>query len=579
MSYKISGNKNSTARVMIINEGDWSIEYNSVISGSGDYEITSLASGNKTVIGRNTNGLVVGYGAVQAELVGASPVLHYTFDDISGTTVPDQIGSKDATIYGTKDEETGNVGTTALRFATDSDYLLTTSLTNNDSAGTVSFWFKLDSVFSSANSDHQHVFCYYESDADRITLRFDSGSGKLRFIHYTGTDTSVYSEATSWNAGQWYHIMIVHTGTQTSMYVDNVLQTGAVSDTKWLDEVDGDLYLGIEYFKSSIQKGLKGTIDDFRIYDEAIDSDDRTALFEMGITSGPISGGDRGLFGGGYLTSSNLSEIDYVTISTTGNAQDFGDITVGRNGLGACSNGGNDRGLFTGGQESSYSNIIDYVTISNLGNATDFGDMTVARWYVKSTDNGTNDRGVIGPGSGETSTMDYVTISTTGNATDFGDVTVARDGTTAQSNDTNNRGLFMGGNTTDIIEYITITSAGNATDFGDLTVTRDWPAGCSNGVNDRAVCISGRSGSDTDVMDYVTISTTGNASDFGDIATPRRSGSGTSNTTNERGLVGGGTDGTNYNIIDYITINSTGNTTDFGDLTQAKKRTGATSNS
>ena len=29
--------------------------------------------------------------------------------------------------------------------------------------------------------------------------------------------------------------------------------------------------------------------------------------------------------------------------------------------------------------DSGYSNVIDYVTIANTGNATDFGDLTVAR--------------------------------------------------------------------------------------------------------------------------------------------------------------------------------------------------------
>ena len=44
----------------------------------------------------------------------------------------------------------------------------------------------------------------------------------------------------------------------------------------------------------------------------------------------------RGLFGGGY-GNDNSNVIDYVTIATTGNATDFGDLTVGRHRLAACS--------------------------------------------------------------------------------------------------------------------------------------------------------------------------------------------------------------------------------------------------
>ena len=45
--------------------------------------------------------------------------------------------------------------------------------------------------------------------------------------------------------------------------------------------------------------------------------------------------GQRALFGPG---GNRLNVIDYVNIATTGNATDFGDLTVTRTGLAACSN-------------------------------------------------------------------------------------------------------------------------------------------------------------------------------------------------------------------------------------------------
>ena len=95
------------------------------------------------------------------------------------------------------------------------------------------------------------------------------------------------------------------------------------------------------------------------------------------------------------------------------------------------------RGIFGGGYSGSYENTIDYVTISSPGNATDFGDLTVARRYLAATSNGTNDRGIFGggyDGSARVNTIDYVTISTPGNATDFGDLIVARNALAATSN-------------------------------------------------------------------------------------------------------------------------------------------------
>jgi len=62
--------------------------------------------------------------------------------------------------------------------------------------------------------------------------------------------------------------------------------------------------------------------------------------------------------------------MDYITIGTTGNATDFGDLTTTRSRLPGTSN--NTRGIFPGG---SSSNVIDYITIATTGNATDFGDL------------------------------------------------------------------------------------------------------------------------------------------------------------------------------------------------------------
>ena len=43
-------------------------------------------------------------------------------------------------------------------------------------------------------------------------------------------------------------------------------------------------------------------------------------------------------FSGGRVGSTNQNTIDYVTIQSTGNATDFGDLGVIRGGEGACDN-------------------------------------------------------------------------------------------------------------------------------------------------------------------------------------------------------------------------------------------------
>jgi hypothetical protein len=56
---------------------------------------------------------------------------------------------------------------------------------------------------------------------------------------------------------------------------------------------------------------------------------------------GACASSTRATFGGGYVTSpaAYINTINYVTIASTGNATDFGDLSVGRYALAACSNG------------------------------------------------------------------------------------------------------------------------------------------------------------------------------------------------------------------------------------------------
>jgi len=195
------------------------------------------------------------------------------------------------------------------------------------------------------------------------------------------------------------------------------------------------------------------------------------------------SNSTRGLFAGG---SGSTSSINYITIATTGNATSFGGLTVGRYGAGGCASP--TRAVFSGGGSSASAdagtNIIDYVTIDTTGNATDFGDLILACTDVSACSNAT--RGVtFGGRSNSTAfnTIEYITIASTGNATDFGDLTQKVPYCAAAASSI--YAIRSGGSVdystaTNVMDYITLASTGNATDFGDLTNTTEQHAGCSN---------------------------------------------------------------------------------------------------
>ena len=88
------------------------------------------------------------------------------------------------------------------------------------------------------------------------------------------------------------------------------------------------------------------------------------------------------------------------------------------------SGGNSTRGLFGIGGESP-SVAIDYITIDTTGNGTDFGDLSTNSQQARGTSNDTRFvrcGGISTPSYNNVNIMEYVTIASTGNAVDLGDM-------------------------------------------------------------------------------------------------------------------------------------------------------------
>ena len=208
------------------------------------------------------------------------------------------------------------------------------------------------------------------------------------------------------------------------------------------------------------------------------------------------SDGNRGLWAGGVQGSVNQDAIDYITIATTGNAADFGDAIVnggGNNGISNTTYGIFQRGTYHDGSTFQRTNDLHYVTIATTGNSQDFGDLTTNKFRTASMQDET--RGIFAGGfTGDpdhilnyTNTIDYITIATPGNASDFGDLTKTMSGMAGMSN--YYRGVMAGGvraynsqgyiTTHDEIQYITIQTLSNAADFGEMVIRQYYNSGSS----------------------------------------------------------------------------------------------------
>ena len=207
----------------------------------------------------------------------------------------------------------------------------------------------------------------------------------------------------------------------------------------------------------------------------------RESQYLGGGTGSNLGTGTRAFFGGGQTPS--LSDvIDFITTSTLGDAQDFGNLSAGKQRMAPAAS--STRGILAGGYTTSFENEIEFFTILSTGNAADFGDLTRSHNRLAGVSN--EIRGCFGGGNPESDVIDYITIAQTGNAVDFGNLTNSRQSCRGLASTT--RGLFIAGldgsspyTSLNTVDFITIATTGNALDFGDLSVTRQSVEGHSNG--------------------------------------------------------------------------------------------------
>jgi len=277
------------------------------------------------------------------------------------------------------------------------------------------------------------------------------------------------------------------------------------------------------------------------------------------------------VFSGGYSPSAGefVNVMDYVTIATTGNAIDFGDLVSVSNDNAACAS--STRGVIKAGNAGS--SALNYITFASVGNASSFGSLTNPVGSLASANSST--RGLFGGGaingSTRTSVIAYITIATTGNALSFGNLNTELVFLAACSSST--RCVWAGGSNAsgtrqDGMYFTTIATLGNVSYFGGLSTNTSQLAGCSNAT--RGIFAGGEDNVGyLNTMRYITIASTGNTTNFGNLVANNNFFAAGANTT--RAIFGGGQPASSntgaVNTMQYVTIATTGNATNFGQLT------------
>ena len=303
---------------------------------------------------------------------------------------------------------------------------------------------------------------------------------------------------------------------------------------------------------------------------------------DLGGGTGSNTGlGARALFTGGQAPG-NTDAIDFITISTLGNSQDFGNLTTSLSNTG--SGASRVRGLICGGEPIRAD--IEFVTFASTGNATDFGaDLPTNQRGPMNVSSATRTCVAGGYSAGSPfprqDNINYITMASTGTAgQDFGDlVNGVRLFNGGMSCNSSTRGIWIGGSDassgTTHMDSITIATLGDSTDFGNATQSNGGPKGNCNST--RGVWAGFFTPDVSSNIEYVTIATTGNTQDFGDL-TVARAFCQSSGCAPTRGVWAGGATPSRVNVIDYVELMTLGNAVDFGDTIAATNEGGGMSN-
>tara|TARA_B100000945_G_scaffold318664_1_gene324021 strand:- start:1104 stop:2165 length:1062 start_codon:yes stop_codon:yes gene_type:complete len=208
-----------------------------------------------------------------------------------------------------------------------------------------------------------------------------------------------------------------------------------------------------------------------------------------------VSGGandTRAVVGGGYAVpnaTSNVNNIESITIASLGvNSSDFGDLLYAtREHSGTASP---TRVVWFGGKGltgvSDQQNTIQFITIATLGNSEDFGDLPIDTSSSNASSNGIRGFCCGGntPSPFSASNIFIVTMATKGEATEYDDLNASPSqlpqiGTVANSN----KAIVAGGTSgsgQNVIQSFSMATTGQSADFGDLTVGRYAAGGVSD---------------------------------------------------------------------------------------------------
>jgi len=201
-------------------------------------------------------------------------VVEYTMDSVSGTTLFDTSGNSNDAFMSSIAIVPGIIGN-AAEINSDTDYIQP-STPIAGSVVSVSMWYYYGAI---GGGGWNTLICRNGGTYHHILI--NDGSRQIGFYD-GGWNSSGYALT----LGQWYHIVLIKNGSNSKLYINNVLRQNSNSsfnNNSWPIGVIGN------YSSAPGNQGARGKIDQVRIYNRAITTNEIFNLYSGGTgTSGGL---------------------------------------------------------------------------------------------------------------------------------------------------------------------------------------------------------------------------------------------------------------------------------------------------
>ena len=209
------------------------------------------------------------------EDIAGDYVARWRFDDGEGTTAAEDVLNLDGTLVGTPTWVSGNIGSNAIDFDGTDDVV---TVPNNDvldiSSGgfAVSVWFNHDT-----NTGHFGIIHNHSGSPPSDGWEIDLNNGNPRF--FSDGNNLELERGSSLTINQWYHLVINYDEVNYKMYIDGSEVDTALASVGSPEFGSAGISIGARFGDRAF---FNGTIDDVRIYNRALTTDEISGLHDEG---------------------------------------------------------------------------------------------------------------------------------------------------------------------------------------------------------------------------------------------------------------------------------------------------------